>query len=58
MTLNGIDIELVSKIKHLRNNLDISCNDELDCQIKTSHFIGYANKLIVNFRSLRDYVLN
>ena len=21
------------------NNLNISCNDELDCQIKTSHFI-------------------
>ena len=41
------DIEWVSEIKHLGNNLDISCNVELDCQIKTSHFIVYVNKLNV-----------
>ena len=58
LTLNGNDIEWVSKIKHLGNNLDISCNDELDCQIKTSHFIGHVNKLIVNFGHLLGYVLN
>ena len=49
LTLNGNDIEWVSEIKHLGNNLNISRNDELDYQIKTSHFIGYVNKLIVNF---------
>ena len=27
-------IEWVSEIKHLGNNLNISRNDELDCQIK------------------------
>ena len=32
--------------------------DELDCQIKTSHFIGYVNKLIVNCGHLRGYMLN
>ena len=46
------------KVIHLGNNLNISCNDELDCQIKTSHFIGYVNKLIVNFGHLRGNVLN
>ena len=39
-------------------NLNISRTDELDCQIKTSHFIGYVNKLIVNFGHLRGSVLN
>ena len=58
MTLNGNDIEWVSEIKHLGNNLNISRNDELDCQIKTSHVIGYVNKLIVNFGHLRRNVLN
>ena len=58
LTLNGNDIEWVSEIKHLGNNLNISRNDELDCQIKTSHFIGYVNKLIVNFGHLRGSVLN
>ena len=58
LTLNGNDIEWVSEIKHLGNNLNISRNDELDCQIKTSHFIGYVNKLIVNFGHLRGNVLN
>ena len=58
VTLNGNDIEWVSEIKHLGNNLNISFNDELDCQIKTSHFIGYVNKLIVNFGHLRGNVLN
>ena len=51
LTLNGNDIEWVSEIKHLGNNLDISCNDELDCQIKTSHFIGYVNKFGLNIWS-------
>ena len=58
MILNGNDIEWVSEIKHLGNNLNISRNDELDCQIKTLHFIGYVNKLIVNFGHLRGNVLN
>ena len=49
---------MVSEIKHLGNNLNISCNDKLDCQIKTSHFIGYVNKRIVNFGHLRGNVLN
>ena len=54
VTLDGTDIE--SEIKHLGNNLDISCNDKLDCQIKTSHFIDYVNKLIVNFGHLRQII--
>ena len=58
LTLNGNDIEWVSDIKHLGNNLDKECDDKLDCQIKTSHFIGYVNKLIVNFGHLRGNVLN
>ena len=56
-TLNGNDIEWVSEIKHLGINLNISCNDKLDCQIKKSHFVGYVNKLIVNFGHLRGNVL-
>ena len=56
LTLNGNDIEWVSEIKHLRSNLNISRNDELDCQIKTSHFIGYVNKLIVlEFRKITPF---
>ena len=43
-------------IKFGGNHLDISCNDERDCQIKTLHFIGYVNKLIVNFSHLCDYM--
>ena len=58
LTLNGNDIEWVLEIKHLGNSLNISCNDELDCQIKTSHFICYVNKLIVNFGHLRGNLLN
>ena len=45
-------------IRDLGNNLYISCNDELDCQIKTSLFIGYINKLVLNFGHLRGNVLN
>ena len=45
-------------IRDLGNNLNISCNDELDCQIKTSHFIGYINKLILNLGHLRGNALN
>ena len=44
LTLNGNNIEWVPEIKRLGNNLNISCDDELDCQIKTSHFIGCVNK--------------
>ena len=58
LTLNSSDIEWVSEIKHLGNNLNISCNDELDCQIKTLHFIGYVNIRIVKFGHLRGNVLN
>ena len=36
----------------------MSCNDEFDCQIKTSHFISYVNKLIVNFGHLQGNVSN
>ena len=38
LTLNGNDIEWVSEVKHFGNNLDISCNDELDCQILNVSF--------------------
>ena len=58
LTLNSSDIEWVPEIKHLGNNLNISCNDELDCQIKTSHFIDYVNIRIVKFGHLRGNVLN
>ena len=58
VTLNGTNIDWVSKIKHLGNHLDISCNDELDCQTETSRFISCVNKLIVNFGHLRGDVLN
>ena len=54
LTLNGNDIEWASEIKHLGNNLNISRNDELDCQIKTSHFLGY----VYNIGHLRGNVLN
>ena len=57
VTLIDTNIAWVSKMKHLGNHLDISCNDELDCQIKTSHFIGYVNNLYVKFRHLRGDVL-
>ena len=52
ITLKGTTIEWVSKIKHLGTHLQItciSCNDELDWRTKTSHFIGFVNKLNVNF---------
>ena len=42
----------------LENNLDMSCNDELDRQINASHFISYANKVKVNIAYLCGNVLN
>ena len=55
--LDGNKISWVDSIKHLGNYLDTTLNDEYDCRSKTSAFIGYVNKLNVNFGHLQFKVL-
>ena len=55
--LNGCKISWVDNIRHLGNYLDTTMTDEIDCRAKTSAFIGYVNKCIVNFGHLQFDVL-
>ena len=56
--LNGKIISWVEKIRHLGNYLDTTLIDEIDCRSKISAFIGYVNKLNVNFGHLRLHVIS
>ena len=55
--LNGKIIRWVAHIKHLGNFLDSTLSDKLDTRSKISAFIGYVNKVKVNFGHLQMYVL-
>ncbi len=55
--LNGNTIDWVDNIKHLGFHLNTTLSDELDCRSKISAFIGYVNKLNVNFGQLKGKVL-
>ena len=56
--LQGNAITWVDKIKHLGNYLDTTLDDNVDCQSKSSAFIGFVNKLNVNFGHLQISVLS
>ncbi len=55
--LNNNKLSWVDKIKHLGNHIDSTLNDDLDCKSKISTFIGFVNKLQVNFGHLQNDVL-
>ena len=42
-------LEWTAKVGHIGNFIDPTCTDYIDCIAKRSHFIGYVNKLKVNF---------
>ena len=50
-------IEWVSSVRHLGNYVNSDMTDKTDCDMKCSSFIGYVNKLKVNFGYLQPFVL-
>ena len=46
---DGVKLEWTDKVRHLGNFIETTCTDYVDCIVKKSHFIGYVNKLKVNF---------
>ena len=50
-------IEWISSVKHLGNYVNSDMTDKTDCDMKCSIFIGYVNKLKINFRYLQPFVL-
>ena len=46
---DGVRLEWMDKIRHLCNFIDTTCTDYIDCITNKSYFIGYVNKLKVNF---------
>ena len=47
--LDGVMLEWTEKVGHIGNFIDPTCTDYIDCIAKRSYFIGYVNKLKVNF---------
>ena len=54
---DGVRLEWTDKIRHLGNFIDTTCTDYIDCITKKSYFIGYINKLKVNFGKMTHNVL-
>ena len=54
---DGIMLEWTDKVRHLGNFNDTACTDYIDCIVKKSHFIGYVNKLKVNFGKMTHNVI-
>ena len=50
-------LEWTEKVRHLGNFIDTACTDYIHCIVKKSHFIGYVNKLKVNYRKMTHNVL-
>ena len=44
-----VKLEWMDKVCYLGKFIDTTCTDYIDCIVKKSHFIGYVNKLKVNF---------
>ena len=51
-------IEWVSSEKHLGIYVNSDMTDKTDCDMKCSSFIGYVNKLKVNFGDLEPFLLS
>ena len=51
--LDSSDLFWTDNIVHLDNNINSACNDDVDCNIKKSFFIGYVNNLMVNYGILQ-----
>ena len=49
--------DLLWNVVHLGNYVNSACNDDVDCNIKKSFFIGYVNKLMANYGRLQTSVL-
>ena len=49
-------LEWTDKVRHLGNFIDTTCTDYIDCITKKSYFIGYVNKLKVNFGKITHNV--
>ena len=54
---DGVRLEWTDKIRHLGNFIDTTCTDYIDCITEKSYFIGYVNKLKVNFGKMTHNVL-
>lgn len=50
-------IKWVDKVRHLGNFINSDLSDKSDCGAKISHFIGYVNKLRVNFGHVQPTIL-
>ena len=53
----GVKLEWTDTVRHLGNFIDTTCTDYIDCIVKKSYFIGYVNKLEVNFGKMTHNVL-
>ena len=54
---DGVKLGWTDKVHHLGNFIDTTCSDYIDCTTKKSYFIGYVNKLKVNFGKMTHNVL-
>ena len=50
-------LEWTDKVYHLGNYIATTCADYIDCIAKKSSFIGYVNKLKVNYWKMTHNVL-
>ena len=55
--LYSSDLLWTDNVVHLGNYVNSACNDDVDCNIKKSFFIGYVNKLMANYGRLQTSVL-
>ena len=55
--VDDVKLEWTDKVRHLGNFIDTTCSDYIDSIVKKSHFIGYVNKLKVNFGKMTLNVL-
>ena len=53
----GVMLEWTDKVCHLGNIIYTTCTDYIYCIAKKPHFIGYVNKLKVNFGKVTHNVL-
>ena len=55
--LDSSDLLWTDNVVHIGNYVNSACNDDVDCNIKKSSFIGYVNKLMANYGRLQTSVL-
>ena len=54
---DNVMLEWTNKVHHLDNFIDTTYTDYIDCIANKSYFIGYVNKLKVNFGKMTHNVL-